>query len=117
MNFRGYMKKFGLDLSKEKATELPQEEAKISTDIIIETDKATFDTSKLVKEVDLKSLTQTALGVFKNHKIGEWHVAVVKFDPVTGQAQVTERLAGMDNSRDGAIERFKIEAANREVIG
>ena len=59
-------------------------------------------------------LTHTALGVYQGpDKL--WYVAKLRFDPTTGQAQVTERFeAGED--RYFAGESFKIRCVDEELI-
>lgn len=53
-------------------------------------------------------MTHTALGVYKATN-GEWMVAVVGFNPITGSTEMQEPIS-TGGYRDMAIEKFKIEA-------
>lgn len=64
------------------------------------------------KEPDL---THTAVGIFKNDANPEWMVAVVKYNPDTGEAKVTERI-NSGGGKDFAVEKFKLEVINRELF-
>lgn len=59
------------------------------------------------------SLTDTAIGL--SQKDGKWYVVEVKFDLTSGQAKVVDKTA--TESRDHAIEQFKIDVINKGVIG
>jgi len=61
-------------------------------------------------------LTHEAMGTFKNPDTGKWMVAVVKYNPLTGDAEVSETLPAGE-TRDFAIELFKLEAVKREIVG
>jgi len=61
-------------------------------------------------------LTHVALGTFKDELTGEWLVAKLKFDPVTGQAEVAERIPA-GPGRDFGIEKFKLVAVAEGIVG
>ena len=69
------------------------------------------------KTVNPKStLTHTALGVFKDEKIGVWYVAEIKYNPTTNQVgEINKVEAGP--MRDFAIEKFKLEAVEHNLVG
>lgn len=55
-------------------------------------------------------MKETALGVYKDLKTGEWKVALIAYDPVSGKAKMT-RSVDTGGFRDMAIEKFKVEAS------
>lgn len=72
----------------------------------------------MAKETVMKKesdLTYTAIGIFKNDANPEWMVAIVKYNPDTGEAKVTERL-NSGGGKDFAVEKFKIEVSNRDLF-
>lgn len=60
-------------------------------------------------------LTHTAIGIFRNDANPEWMVAIVQFNPDTGEAKVTERV-NSGGSKDFAVEKFKLEVVNRGLF-
>lgn len=60
-------------------------------------------------------LTHQAFGIYKNADQPEWMVAVVKYNPDTGEAKVVERV-NSGGGKDFAVEKFKIEAVNRGLF-
>lgn len=62
------------------------------------------------------NFTHEALGIFKNEKTGAWCVAVIKYDPVTKVAGAIEEVEAGE-SRDFGIEKFKILASEKDLVG
>lgn len=56
-------------------------------------------------------LTHDALGIFKDLKSGEWKLALIQYDPISGQAKLFKTI-DTGGYREMAIDKFKIEAAN-----
>lgn len=63
-------------------------------------------------EYELKSI---GYGIYKDVS-GDWMVAKLNFDPVSGQAKVVERLSTGHGDKNGAQDRFKIEVA-KNIFG
>lgn len=62
------------------------------------------------------SFTHEAIGTFKHPDTGVWMVAVIKFNPVTGDVSELNSIEA-GPSRDYAVERFKLEAVQRDIVG
>lgn len=60
--------------------------------------------------------THEALGTFKDEKTGEWMVSVIKYNPVTKESAYSESIHS-GGGKDFAIEKFKIAAIHRGVVG
>lgn len=67
-------------------------------------------------EVVVVELSHVGLGIYKNTDTSEWMVIKLKFDPLTGQAEVVEHIPA-GPGRDFAIEKFKIVAVQEGVVG
>lgn len=66
------------------------------------------------QKLDMSTLTGTAVGTFKDSK-GNWMVAVIKFNSETDQAAI-EKVLDEGPDQGMAMERFKILAANLELV-
>ena len=71
---------------------------------------------KVVPKMEKAELTHDALGVFKDPTTGEYHVAHIKYDPLTGQTGEFMKVAA-GPSRDFGIEKFKIMAGTLDIVG
>lgn len=66
-----------------------------------------------IEETQEVNLSHTALGVFKDSKSGEWILARIKYDPISGTVgEIEEEIADLQMY---AREKFKIAAAH-EVL-
>lgn len=62
--------------------------------------------------------THKAVGMHKNIKTSEWVVAVIEYNPLTGEVnpEVNETFNSVGN-RDAAIEAFKLTVVQQGVFG
>lgn len=70
---------------------------------------------KKVRTPEAPNYTNEALGLFKDSDTNKWNVSVIKYNPYTKMA-VVDNLVVCDD-RATAIEKFKIMAVEKNIVG
>ena len=70
------------------------------------------------KTVDVSNavLSETAIGIFKDVISGEWMLAEIKYNPLTGETGEFNKVTA-GPYKDFAIEKFKMAAVEYALVG
>lgn len=85
-------------------------------DLQEQVEAAKEEIKKELKDVEPVVYTQTAIGIYKDSKIGLWFLSEFNYNPQTGNVSALIKH-GPYEDRTMAIEHFKIKAANLDLVG